>query len=230
MSIKVTLSQDQINKIISSDPEIYFQAFRDDNGTETIDERSTFPEKLKFYMNKINKSVGDLVDFLSTEYPLIKSKASVHHYLSGVRTPKLSVVFAIAECLEIAPANLLPGVPGKYIDYVTNHVEMLDTPTYFENIPEELTDLEEADTSDEASLTASDLEDPEVDEWSDFMFDEEDEDGIVASTESNEGESSSTEEIMPTEANDFVKQPSDDKVEQKELDEIDDLMAAILGD
>ena len=132
MSINIALSQDQINQILLDNDGNYFQVFCDDNGTETIDERSTFPEKLKFYMKKNNKSTSDLISFFTDNYPLVKSKASVQHYLTGVRTPKLSVVFAIAECLGIAPANLLPGVPGKYIEYTTNHVEMLSTPTYFE--------------------------------------------------------------------------------------------------
>jgi transcriptional regulator with XRE-family HTH domain len=254
MSIKITLNQDQINKVISSDPETYFQAFRDDNGTESVDERSTFPQNLKFYMKKNNKSVTDLVDFLSTEYPLVKSKASVQHYLSGVRTPKLSVVFAIAECLEVAPANLLPGVPGKYIDFVTNHVEMLDVPTYYEyekeaestetdNIDEQesidtTSDTTPGDEVDEANIILEEIE-PFLDDLADVLKDTTTEDTDDVS-ETEESDSELNEEV-DIETEDEIEleefKGSEEETEEplvkptsKELDEIDKLMASILGD
>jgi transcriptional regulator with XRE-family HTH domain len=177
----------------------------------------------------------------------VKSKASVQHYLSGVRTPKLSVVFAIAECLEVAPANLLPGVPGKYIDFVTNHVEMLDAPIYYEYEKEaesvETDDIDEqesidttsdtisGDEVDEANIILEEIE-PFLDDLADVLKD--------TTTEDEESDSELKEEV-DIETEDEIEleefKGSEEETEEslvkptsKELDEIDKLMASILGD
>jgi len=127
--MNITLTSEQINTILKSDKDLKYQMFRDSDTTDSIDETSTFPERLSFIMKKKGTTVKDMLDYFTNNYPFLpKSRSSINHYLKGVRTPKLSMLFAMAEFLEVAPASLLPGVHAKYIEYKGDHVEMLKDP------------------------------------------------------------------------------------------------------
>lgn len=124
------LSQEQISQILNSNEDTKYLASRDTFGALTINEDSNFPERLKFYMSKTSTTVNTLVDYFRSNYPsLLSSSSSVHHYLRGIRTPKLSVLLGIAECLSIPPCNLLPGKPGSYMVKEDDHVELLPSKT-----------------------------------------------------------------------------------------------------
>ena len=127
MSINITLTEEQITGVLEKDTDLKYQLFRDATGPNTITEETTFPNRLKFYMEKNGKTSGDVVSFFKSSYPfLAKSTSTIQHYLNGVRTPGLSTVFALADFLDIAPALLLPAMPGKYIEYKGDHVEMIE--------------------------------------------------------------------------------------------------------
>tara|TARA_B100000131_G_scaffold280331_1_gene286136 strand:- start:8996 stop:9820 length:825 start_codon:yes stop_codon:yes gene_type:complete len=127
MSINITLTEEQITDVLDKDTDLKYQIFRDSAGPDTITEDSIFPERLKFYMDKKGSNSSDVVAFFKANYPfLAKSTSTIQHYLNGVRTPGLSTVFALADFLDIAPAQLLPAKPGKYIEYKGDHVEMIE--------------------------------------------------------------------------------------------------------
>jgi len=127
MSINITLTEEQITDVLNKDTDLKYQVFRDSTGPNTIDENSIFPERLRFYMEKKGSNSSDVVTFFKANYPfLAKSTSTIQHYLNGVRTPGLSTVFALADFLDIAPAQLLPAKPGKYIEYRGDHVEMVE--------------------------------------------------------------------------------------------------------
>ena len=127
MSINITLTEEQITDVLDKDIDLKYQLFRDATGPGSISENSTFPERLKFYMDKKGVNSSDVVTFFKSNYPfLAKSTSTIQHYLNGVRTPGLSTVFALADFLDIAPALLLPAKPGKYIAYKGDHVEMIE--------------------------------------------------------------------------------------------------------
>lgn len=144
MSIKITLTEEQVTDVLDNDSDLKYQLFRDATGPDLITEESTFPNRLKFYMDKQGVTAKDVVDFFKIKYPfLAKSTSSIQHYINGVRTPRLSAVFALADFLDIAPALLLPAKPGKYIEYKGDHVEMI-TPEVIDEPdqdPEEVTEL-----------------------------------------------------------------------------------------
>ena len=141
MSIKITLTEEQITDVLDNDSSLKYQLFRDSAGPDSICEDSTFPDRLKFYMDKKGVTSKDVVNFFKTQYPfLAKSTSSIQHYINGVRTPKLSAVFALADFLNIAPALLLPAKPGKYIEYKGDHVEMIE-PIQADMDPEEVTEI-----------------------------------------------------------------------------------------
>ncbi|MAG50202.1 hypothetical protein CL621_01010 [archaeon] len=149
--MQLVLNEDQISQIIADDPEIKYSIFRDDNGSLSIDESSNFPERLRFYMKKTGASVSDLVNYFRLNYPtLLSSPSSIHHYFRGVRTPKLSVLMGISEYLDIAPALLLPGIPGEYIRKEDNHVELIlnDTPTTVVELKHEIPFIEANEVDD----------------------------------------------------------------------------------
>ena len=123
--MQLKLTPEQISQMLEN-TDTEYNAFRDSFGALTINETSNFPERLKFYMSKKNKSVNNIVDFFKSNYPsLLSSSSSVHHYLRGIRTPKLSVLLGIAECLNIAPSKLLPGKSGSYMVKEDDHVELI---------------------------------------------------------------------------------------------------------
>jgi len=127
--MNITLSQEQIQEIIVNDDQAKYSIFRDTCGTLSVTETDNFPDKLRFYMKRSDKSAKDVATFFRNTYPtLLSSSSSIHHYIRGIRTPKLSVLMGLAECLNIAPALLLPGVAGSYIVKQANHVEMTRKP------------------------------------------------------------------------------------------------------
>ena len=131
MNSTITLTDNQVNEVLDSNIDLKFQLFKDTLGAVVIDEKTPFSLRLKFYMRKMDLDAQGLIDKIKTKYSfMVKSKTSIQHYLRGVRTPKLSMVFAIAEALDVSPAQLLPAVPGQYIEYNTDHVEMLTNPIY----------------------------------------------------------------------------------------------------
>tara|TARA_B100001250_G_C19792226_1_gene787064 strand:+ start:1359 stop:2225 length:867 start_codon:yes stop_codon:yes gene_type:complete len=144
MSTTIKLTDEQLTSILEADTDVKYQLFNDSAGASSINENSTFPDRLKFYMEKKGVNASDVVAFFKTNYPfLAKSTSSIQHYVNGVRTPRLSAVFALADFLDIAPALLLPAKPGKYIEYRGDHVEMI-TPEVIDGPdldPEEVTEL-----------------------------------------------------------------------------------------
>ena len=153
MSINITLTEEQITDVLDKDTDLKYQIFRDSAGPDTISESSIFPERLKFYMDKKGSNSTDVVTFFKANYPfLAKSTSTIQHYLNGVRTPGLSTVFALADFLDIAPAQLLPAMPGKYIEYKGDHVEMIEPDPIVEEdnnvvVPE--TTIDEISTTDQ---------------------------------------------------------------------------------
>ena len=125
--MKLNLTPDQVNEMLKNTDTEYL-ASRDSFGSLEINETSNFPQRLKFYMSKNQKTVNNLVDFFRANYPsLLSSSSSIHHYLRGIRTPKLSVLLGIAECLNVAPSSLLPGKAGNYMVKEDDHVELVIT-------------------------------------------------------------------------------------------------------
>ena len=125
--MKLNLTPEQVTEMLQNTDTEYLSS-RDSFGSLTIDETSNFPERLKFYMSKQQKNVNNLVNFFRANYPsLLSSSSSIHHYLRGIRTPKLSVLLGLAECLNIAPSNLLPGKAGNYMVKEADHVELVIT-------------------------------------------------------------------------------------------------------
>lgn len=142
MSINITLTEEQITDVLDKDTGLKYQLFRDTTGPDSVCEDSTFPDRLKFYMDKRGVTAKDVVDFFKVQYPfLAKSTSSIQHYINGVRTPRLSAVFALADFLDIAPALLLPAKPGRYIEYKGDHVEMIT--------PEVVDELDQDESIDE---------------------------------------------------------------------------------
>tara|TARA_B100000131_G_scaffold321793_1_gene373774 strand:+ start:1508 stop:2371 length:864 start_codon:yes stop_codon:yes gene_type:complete len=164
MSTTIELTDEQLTSILEADTEVKYQLFKDSAGASSINENSTFPDRLKFYMDKKGVNASDVVAFFKSNYPfLAKSTSSIQHYVNGVRTPRLSAVFALADFLNIAPALLLPAKPGKYIEYVGDHVEMIKPNNIEVDLdPEEVTEVIPGTLDALESLTINESENNNV--------------------------------------------------------------------
>ena len=168
--LNLTLNKDQLTDLVSNNPDLALEYFRDSSSTSgmNVTESSSFPKRLRFYMERCGVTRAAMLTFFRGNYPsLLSSESGLGHILTGIRTPKLSVVLGMAECLEIAPAKLLPGVAGTYMVKQDDHVEL-----YMDPDPEESDESEESDKSEEV------IELPEVTETEDIsqeneQFDEE---------------------------------------------------------
>jgi len=129
MSFNLSLTEDQIKTIMEGDPNVGLSFFRDSNGSDVLSEGDNFHTRLKFYLSKTGSTRSEMLAYFRNAYPtLLSSESGLNHIINGIRTPKLSVVMGMAEFLEIAPAALLPGVPGSFIVKENDHVELLDNP------------------------------------------------------------------------------------------------------
>tara|TARA_Y100000034_G_scaffold133967_1_gene201090 strand:+ start:7150 stop:7944 length:795 start_codon:yes stop_codon:yes gene_type:complete len=190
MNSTITLTDNQVNEVLDSNIDLKFQLFKDTLGAVVIDEKTPFSLRLKFYMRKMDLDAQGLIDKIKTKYSfMVKSKTSIQHYLRGVRTPKLSMVFAIAEALDVSPAQLLPAVPGQYIEYNTDHVEMLTNPIYADSSDvdaakggnfQHFRNLSEEEKEEALSTWASNV-DPVLLEFQATLDEDEDEDEDVQS-------------------------------------------------
>jgi len=229
--MELKLTPEQISQMLENTDTEYI-ASRDSFGALTIDEASNFPQRLKFYMSKTNKSVSNIVDFFKSNYPsLLSSSSSVHHYLRGVRTPKLSVLLGIAECLNIAPASLLPGKAGNYMVKEDDHVELVISKSEDETKSEDIPEF--TSTEDEIFV--------EPNEDSDFILEEpvdlspietvtEQKDNVVVEDPDEDEDDTSSIEIEDEDTF-SIDEPSDDELSDLEneidegLDSFDDIFS-----
>lgn len=151
--LNLILNEDQLTDLVSNNPDLALEYFRDSLSTSgtNVTENSSFPKRLRFYMEKCGVNRTMMLIFFRNNYPsLLSSESGLGHILTGIRTPKLSVVLGMAECLEIAPAKLLPGVAGTYMIKQDDHVELYMDP--------------DTNQSDESTEESEVLELPEVTE------------------------------------------------------------------
>lgn len=243
MSFNLSLTENQIKEILASDSEIGLSFFRDSNGNDIISEGDNFHTRLKFYLGKTGTTRSELLDYFRTNYPtLLSSESGLNHIINGIRTPKLSVVMAMAECLEIAPASLLPGVPGYFITKESDHVELVDNPELFSD------ESDEDDMQTEDLMTNTIIQEDEYEALSEDELDEiEDQDGCDIVSDNTPDEVSEIiedteqpeEEVVETPFEDFeepvveyatVDKPEDkeeEEITEDELDDIDDLLNSI---
>jgi len=253
----LSLTEDQIKTIMESDPNMGLAFFRDSNGNETISEGDNFHTRLKFYLSKLGSTKGELLTYFRNAYPtLLSSESGLNHILNGIRTPKLSVVMAMAEFLEVAPAALLPGVPGKFIVKEDNHVELLSTPVLFSAEQEETEEVEETlvnevieDKDDELFENYEEevSDDENITRYEDVPLETENEVSIEEEVDTQEPEPvlfideaedadlenlpvpilvSENEEQEEEEIQQEEEEDSDD-IKEEELEEIDDLLNSI---
>lgn len=244
MSTKITLTDDQVNEVLDHNKDLKYNLFKDTLGAVTIDEKASFPIRLKFYMNKMDLDSQGLIDKITANYSyMVKSKTSIHHYLRGIRIPKLSMVFAIAEALEISPAQLLPAVKGQYIQYTTDHVEMLNNPIYqndeVKSETEEKVEIEQSFEDEEfVSEFTEETESKEVDEvelvFIDSVDDDEKDLEPLENLGTNQGEENSeikkidTEDEEDTSESEVISLIEDQEEDQDEEIIIDSIESQML--
>lgn len=254
MSFNLSLTEDQIKTIMEADPAIGLTFFRDSNGSETISEGDNFHTRLKFYINKTGSTRGEMLAYFRNAYPtLLSSESGLNHIINGIRTPKLSVVMAMAEFLEIAPALLLPGVAGSFIVKEDNHVELLDNPILLSTIDEDIeTDIqvdedeevfENSESSKDSEFNDKEEEDTPFEEYKE----EADSDEVLPESEMVSSimvveqaipekeieaidtvlEQDELEDSAPVKEEEEIVEEPVDVLDEEDLEDIDDLLNSI---
>ena len=227
--MELKLTQEQITQMLGTDDSLKYLASRDSFGALAIDETSNFPQRLKFYMSKNQITVNNLVNFFKANYPsLLSSSSSIHHYLRGIRTPKLSVLLGIAECLNIAPSSLLPGTAGNYMVKEDDHVELLITKSEEIDNSDDIQEFNPTDEVEEPIISEPEedyiSEDPcDVDEFEQDLVEDNNvviNDNVVI--EDAHDVQDDTSSIDPDDEDTIgIDEPSDDELNdlEKEIDE-----------
>ena len=246
--LNLTLNEDQLTDLVSNNPDLALEYFRDSSSTSgaNVTENSSFPKRLRFYMEKCGVNRAAMLTFFRGNYPsLLSSESGLGHILTGIRTPKLSVVLGMAECLEIAPAKLLPGVAGTYMVKQDDHVELyMDPDSDQSDESEEVIELPEVTVTfqeDETELIPSEtelLDEPELEPVSEEIIEEEEllevekTEAIVEEPEQVETiypDTEEVEELLEVEEDDDIADPAAEEEakkdsEDEELEYIDDLL------
>tara|TARA_R100000152_G_C6759037_1_gene182946 strand:- start:482 stop:1261 length:780 start_codon:yes stop_codon:yes gene_type:complete len=233
--MELKLTPEQISQMLSETDSTYISS-RDSFGALTIDETSNFPQRLKFYMSKNNKSVKNIVEYFKVNYPsLLSSSSSVHHYLRGIRTPKLSVLLGIAECLNIAPSNLLPGKAGSYMVKEDDHVELISISKSEDNIqseeisefnPTEVVEMDDVHPNEESDFISEDISFDEDLAPIEETSEQEDNNVVVSDPDDDEDNTDSFDDDTIS-----IDEPSDDELSDLEneieegLDSFDDIFS-----